>query len=143
MYIGLLSTRNRKKISPAVLEGRTVLRKNLATLHKVLELIYSLYWPFFCVLLNIQGFMLLMNVYPGTILTVFFFIFRGFFNLNCTFSKIDNFKKNLRNIIIFFLCSKYLFINLNLKIHWNWKKLQRKKHIVITRKLEIVRRLLD
>ena len=44
--------------------------------------------------------MLPMNVYPGTILKVFFLIFRGFFNLNCTFSKIDNLK--YRYIIIFF-----------------------------------------
>ena len=44
--------------------------------------------------------MLPMNVYPGTILKVFFLIFRGFFNLNLKY----------RYIIIFFLFSKYLFI---------------------------------
>ena len=36
--------------------------------------------------------------YPGTILTVFFFIFCEFFNLNCAFSKIDN----LQGISFFF-----------------------------------------
>ena len=109
MYLGLLSTGNRNKISPAVLEGRTVLRKNLVTLQKVLEIVHSLYWFFFGVILNIQGYMLPMNVYPGTILTVFFLIFRGFFNLNCTFSKIDNLKK-IKEYRYFFLCSKYLLI---------------------------------